>query len=102
MVPAAQFPGWQWVSLALATPVAAWGAWPFHRAAAVNARHGTATMDTLVSVGVAAAYLWSLYALVFGGAGRIGDRMTFSWIAGGTRAAGRTPPTWRSRSASPR
>jgi P-type Cu+ transporter len=66
MVPAAQFPGWQWVSLALATPVATWGAWPFHRAAAVNARHGTATMDTLVSVGVAAAYLWSLYALVFG------------------------------------
>ena len=68
MVPAAQFPGWQWVSLVLATPVATWGAWPFHRAAALNARHGTATMDTLVSVGVAAAYLWSLYALVFGGA----------------------------------
>jgi Cu+-exporting ATPase len=81
MVPAAQFPGWQWVSLALATPVATWGAWPFHRAAAVNARHGTATMDTLVSVGVAAAYLWSLYALIFGGAGHIGDRMTFSWLA---------------------
>jgi Cu+-exporting ATPase len=81
MVPAAQFPAWQWVSLALATPVAAWGAWPFHRAAAVNARHGAATMDTLVSVGVAAAYLWSLYALVFGGAGHIGDRMTFSWLA---------------------
>ena len=69
MVPAVQFPAWQWVSLALATPVATRGAWPFHRAAAVNARHGTATMDTLVSVGVAAAYLWSLYALVFGGAG---------------------------------
>ncbi|HEY1668056.1 MAG TPA: heavy metal translocating P-type ATPase [Trebonia sp.] len=68
MVPAAQFPGWQWVSLVLATPVATWGAWPFHRAAALNARHGTATMDTLVSVGVAAAYLWSLYALVLGGA----------------------------------
>jgi P-type Cu+ transporter len=66
MLPAAQFPGWQWVSLALATPVATWGAWPFHRAAAVNARHGTATMDTLVSVGVAAAYLWSLYALIRG------------------------------------
>jgi Cu+-exporting ATPase len=81
MVPAAQFPAWQWVSLALATPVATWGAWPFHRAAAVNARHGAATMDTLVSVGVAAAYLWSLYALAFGGAGRIGDRMTFSWLA---------------------
>jgi Cu+-exporting ATPase len=84
MVPAAQFPAWQWVSLALATPVATWGAWPFHRAAAVNARHGTATMDTLVSVGVGAAYLWSLYALTFGGAGRIGDRMTFSWLARGS------------------
>jgi Cu+-exporting ATPase len=83
MVPAFQFPAWQWVSLALATPVATWGAWPFHRAAALNARHGTATMDTLVSVGVAAAYLWSLYALVFGGAGRIGDRMAFSWVAQG-------------------
>ena len=68
MVPATHFPAWQWVSLALATPVATWGAWPFHRAAAVNARHGAATMDTLVSVGVAAAYGWSVYALAFGGA----------------------------------
>jgi Cu+-exporting ATPase len=68
MVPAARFPAWQWVSLALATPVATWGAWPFHRAAAVNARHGAATMDTLVSVGVTAAYCWSVYALAFGGA----------------------------------
>ena len=51
------------MSLALATPVATWGAWPFHRAAAVNARHGAATMDTLVSLGVTAAFLWSLYAL---------------------------------------
>ena len=66
MVPALQFRNWQWVSLALASPVAVWGAWPFHRAALVNARHGAATMDTLVSVGVAAAYLWSLYALFFG------------------------------------
>ena len=85
MVPAVQFPAWQWVSLALATPVATWGAWPFYRAAAINARHGAATMDTLVSVGVAVAYVWSLYALAFGGAGRIGDRMTFSWLAGGSR-----------------
>jgi Cu+-exporting ATPase len=68
MVPATHFPAWQWVSLALATPVATWGAWPFHRAAAVNARHAAATMDTLVSVGVAAAYGWSVYALAFGGA----------------------------------
>ena len=87
MVPATQFPGWQWASLALATPVAIWGAWPFHRAAAVNARHGAVTMDTLVSVGVAAAYLWSLYALVFGGAGHIGARMAFSWLAGDTGRA---------------
>jgi Cu+-exporting ATPase len=72
MIPALQFPGWQWVALALATPVVAWGAWPFHRAAAVNLRHGAATMDTLVSLGVTAAFLWSLYALVFGGAGAPG------------------------------
>jgi P-type Cu+ transporter len=83
MVPAAQFPSWQWVSLALAVPVVTWGAWPFHRAAAVNARHAAATMDTLVSVGVTAAFLWSLYALCFGGAGRIGMRMSFSWLAVG-------------------
>jgi P-type Cu+ transporter len=61
-----RFPGWEWVSLALATPVATWGAGPFHRAAAVGARHATATMDSLVSVGVAAAYLWSLAALLSG------------------------------------
>jgi Cu+-exporting ATPase len=81
MVPAAQFPSWQWVSLALAVPVVTWCAWPFHRAAAVNARHAAATMDTLVSIGVTAAFLWSLYALCFGGAGRVGMRMTFSWLA---------------------
>jgi Cu+-exporting ATPase len=65
----ARFPGWEWVSFALATPVATWGAWPFHRAAAVGARHATATMDTLVSVGVAAAYLRSLVALLSGSGG---------------------------------
>ncbi len=64
MVPGLRFDGWQWVSLALATPVAVWAAWPFHRAAAVNARHGATTMDTLISVGVSAAYLWSLGALL--------------------------------------
>jgi len=69
MVPAARFPGWQWVSLALATPVATWGAWPFHRAAAAGARHRTASMDTLVCVGVAAAYLWSVWQLLPGGRG---------------------------------
>ena len=67
MVPAAQFPGWRWLSLVLAAPVAVWGAWPFHRAALVNARHGAATMDTLISVGVSAAFAWSLYALAAGG-----------------------------------
>jgi P-type Cu+ transporter len=88
MVPAWQFRYWQWVSLALATPVAMWGAWPFHRAALVNARHGAATMDTLISVGVAAAYLWSLYALVLGSAGQAGTRMGLAWLAhgGGTDA----------------
>jgi Cu+-exporting ATPase len=86
MVPAWQFGYWQWVSLALASPVATWGAWPFHRAALVNARHGAATMDTLVSVGVAAAYLWSLYALIFGTAGQVGMRMSFAWFAHGSGA----------------
>jgi P-type Cu+ transporter len=66
MVPAWQFRNWQWASLALASPVAVWGAWPFHRAAVRAARHGTATMDTLISVGVGAAYLWSLYVLLSG------------------------------------
>src|SRR5580693_7792932 len=69
MVPALQFPGWRWASLAAATPVATWGAWSFHRAALISARHGAATMDTLVSLGVSAAYLWSLYALFLAGAG---------------------------------
>jgi P-type Cu+ transporter len=87
MVPAWQFLGWQWVSLALATPVAVWGAWPFHRAALAGLRHGAATMDTLVSAGVAAAYLWSLYALIFGGAGQLGMRMRFAWLAEGNGAA---------------
>jgi P-type Cu+ transporter len=73
MFPAARFPGWQWVSLALATPVATWGAWPFHRAAAAGARHGAASMDTLVSVGVTAAYLWSVGQLLFGGANGAGS-----------------------------
>ncbi len=67
-----QFPGWQWVSLVLATPVVLWAAWPFHRAAWLNAAHRAVTMDTLISVGVTAAYLWSLYALFFGTAGMWG------------------------------
>jgi len=80
MVPALQFTNWQWLALALASPVAMWGAWPFHRAAAVNARHFTATMDTLISSGVTAAYLWSVYALFFGEAGRPGMTMTLQLL----------------------
>ncbi|MDO4136735.1 heavy metal translocating P-type ATPase [Clavibacter michiganensis] len=80
MVPALQFPNWQWLSLALAAPVAVWGAWPFHRSAAVSARRGGVGMDTLVSIGVAAAFLWSLYALFLGDAGRPGMRMTLSLV----------------------
>ena len=74
MIPAVQFPGWQWVSLVLATPIVLWGGWPFHRATLRNARHGAATMDTLITLGTFAAYLWSVWALVFGTAGRIGIR----------------------------
>ena len=83
MVPAWQFRGWQWASLALATPVVLWGAWPFHKAAALALRHGSSTMDTLVSVGVSASYLWSVYALVFGGAGELGMRHGFDLLASG-------------------
>ncbi len=81
MVPATQFPYWQWVAMALALPVATWGAWPFHRAALLNARHATATMDTLISLGVVVAYGWSLYALLFGGAGDPDMRMGFTLLA---------------------
>jgi Cu+-exporting ATPase len=87
MVPALQFANWQWLALTLAAPVAVWGALPFHRAAWVNARHGAATMDTLVSVGVLAAFGWSLYALFFGDAGTTGMHMTFSWFATDPEAA---------------
>src|SRR5690606_3346186 len=63
MNPALQSTYWQWASLALAAPVIVWAAWPFHRAAWMNLKHGTATMDTLISLGTSAAFLWSLYAL---------------------------------------
>ncbi|QIM18680.1 copper-translocating P-type ATPase [Leucobacter coleopterorum] len=72
MIPALQFTYWQWASLALASPVIVWAAWPFHRAAWANLKHGTATMDTLISMGTTAAFLWSLYALFFGSAGTPG------------------------------
>ncbi|SEP53344.1 heavy metal translocating P-type ATPase [Amycolatopsis saalfeldensis] len=77
MVPPLQFTNWQWLSLTLAAPVVVWGAWPFHKATWTNLRHGAATMDTLISVGVTAAFLWSLYALFLGGAGRPGLRHGF-------------------------
>lgn len=76
MIPALQVDGWQWIVAVLALPVVTWSAWPFHRAAFRAARHGASTMDTLVSVGVVAATAWSLWALLFGGAGEIGMRMT--------------------------
>ncbi|MCM3926244.1 HAD-IC family P-type ATPase, partial [Frankia sp. AiPs1] len=92
MVPAWQFDYWQWVSLALTTPVVLWGGRPFHAAAARGARHGAATMDTLVSLGTLAAFGWSLYALIFGGAGDPGMRHSFSFTGGlsdvGTGTAG--------------
>ena len=69
MVPALQFDNWQWLSLTLAAPVVVWGAWPFHRSAWTNLRHGTSTMDTLISLGTLAALGWSLYALFWGTAG---------------------------------
>jgi Cu+-exporting ATPase len=80
MIPALQFDNWQWLSLQLATPVVIWGAWPFHRAAWANLKHGAATMDTLISVGVLAAWLWSLYALFIGDAGANDMRMSFELI----------------------
>ncbi len=89
MIPALQFRNWQWLSLALAAPVVVWGGWPFHRAAWVNLRHGSATMDTLVSVGTLAAFAWSLYALFFGDAGSAGmsDRLSFLTIPGESASA---------------
>ena len=96
MIPALQFDNWQWLALQLATPVVIWGAWPFHRAAWANLRHGTATMDTLISVGTLAAWRWSLYALFLGDAGATGMRMPFDLCP--TRA----PAATRSTSRSPR
>jgi Cu+-exporting ATPase len=87
MVPAWQFANWQWLALTLASPVVVWGALPFHRAAWANARHGAATMDTLISLGVGAAYVWSLWALFFGHAGMPGMRMSFSLLPDATSGA---------------
>ena len=80
MVPAWQFTGWQWVVAAASIPVVTWGAWPFHRAAFAAGRHGSTTMDTLVSLGVISSTLWSWWALLWGGAGELGMRMQMSLI----------------------
>ena len=88
MVPAWQFTYWQWASLALAAPVVVWGAWPFHRAAWTNLRHGATTMDTLVSVGVLAAFGWSLWALFLGTAGEPGMTHPFRISIDRTDGAG--------------
>lgn len=80
MVPAWQFTGWQWVVAAVSIPVVTWGAWPFHRAAFAAGRHGSTTMDTLVSLGVISSTLWSWWALLWGGAGMLGMRMHMSLI----------------------
>ncbi|MCR2764165.1 heavy metal translocating P-type ATPase [Microbacterium sp. zg.B48] len=88
MIPALQFTYWQWLSLALAAPVVVWAAWPFHRAAWINLRHGAATMDTLISIGVSAAFLWSLYALFLGDAGMPGMMEAFEWTVQRTDGAG--------------
>ena len=80
MIPAWQFTGWQWVVAAASIPVVTWGAWPFHRAAFAAGRHGSTTMDTLVSLGVISSTLWSWWALLWGGAGMLGMRMHMSLI----------------------
>lgn len=81
MIPPLQFPYWQWFSLALTIPVVLWGAYPFHHAAFVNARRATTTMDTLISLGTLAAFIWSLYALFLGDAGQVGMTHDFQLLA---------------------
>ncbi|QRX94229.1 heavy metal translocating P-type ATPase [Streptomyces noursei] len=88
MVPALQFTNWQWLSLTLAAPVVAYGAWPFHRAAWTNLRHGAATMDTLISMGTLAAFGWSLWALFFGTAGMPGMTHPFELTIARTDGSG--------------
>ncbi|MFM8528791.1 MAG: heavy metal translocating P-type ATPase [Ilumatobacteraceae bacterium] len=87
MIPALQFANWQWYALALTAPVTTWGAWPVHRAAFVNLRHRATTMETLISVGVSAAFLWSVWAILFGDAGHSHMKMGFSMSV--DRSAGR-------------
>ncbi|MCX4447699.1 cation-translocating P-type ATPase [Streptomyces sp. NBC_01789] len=88
MIPALQFDNWQWLSLTLAAPVVTYAGWPFHRAAWTNARHGAATMDTLISVGTSAAFLWSVWALFFGTAGMTGMTHPFELTIGRSDGSG--------------
>nr|WP_272923631.1 MULTISPECIES: heavy metal translocating P-type ATPase [unclassified Streptomyces] len=88
MIPALQFDNWQWLALTLTAPVVTYAAWPFHRAAWTNARHGAATMDTLISVGTSAAFLWSVWALFFGTAGMTGMTHPFELTIGRGDGAG--------------
>ncbi|UCA53872.1 heavy metal translocating P-type ATPase [Streptomyces sp. WA6-1-16] len=88
MIPALQFDYWQWLSLTLAAPVVTYAAWPFHRAAWTNAKHGAATMDTLISVGTSAAFLWSVWALFFGTAGMAGMTHPFEFTIARSDGAG--------------
>ncbi|GAB2960202.1 heavy metal translocating P-type ATPase [Nonomuraea fastidiosa] len=88
MVPALQFEYWQWLSLTLAAPVVTYAGWPFHKAAWTNLRHGTATMDTLVSLGTLAAFGWSVWALFFGTAGVPGMTHPFEFTIGRTDGSG--------------
>jgi Cu+-exporting ATPase len=88
MVPAWQFDNWQWLALTLTAPVVVWGAWPFHRAAWVNLRHRTTTMDTLISMGTLAAFAWSLYALFLGTAGMPGMKHAFELTVSRSDGAG--------------
>ena len=100
MVPALQFTNWQWLSAILATPVVAYGGWPFHKATWANLRHRAVTMDTLITIGVLAAYGWSMYALFLGTAGKPGTRHGFSFTV--QAMGGATPSTWRWPPGSPR
>jgi Cu+-exporting ATPase len=88
MIPALQFRNWQWASLTLSAPVVTYAAWPFHKAAWTNLKHRAATMDTLVSVGVSAAFLWSLWALFFGDAGMPGMKHGFDFSVSRTDGSG--------------
>jgi Cu+-exporting ATPase len=87
MIPALQFTNWQWLAFTLASPVVTWGAWPFHRATLLNLRHGATTMDTLISLGVFAAYGWSVWALFWGDAGLPGMTMSFSLLSSNGEAS---------------